>query len=57
MRLFHYNSWLFFRDLYYNNVELFDKQVTLNCLLDDIAVKFEVPRRCLHVVRQKLSAV
>ncbi|XP_062507058.1 meiotic recombination protein SPO11-like isoform X2 [Corticium candelabrum] len=44
------NSYATKRDLYYNNVELFDKQVTLNCLLDDIAVKFEVPRRCLHVM-------
>jgi meiotic recombination protein SPO11 len=39
------------RDLFYNDVDLFEKQQILDCVIDDLACLFRVPRRCLHVVK------
>jgi meiotic recombination protein SPO11 len=38
------------RDLFYNDVDLFEKQQILDCVIDDLACLFRVPRRCLHVI-------
>jgi ribosomal protein L20A (L18A) len=41
----------YYRDLFYNDVDLFEKQQILDCVIDDLACLFRVPRRCLHVVK------
>jgi len=38
------------RDIYYNDVQLFGSQRTVDFIVEDVSCLLKVPRRSLHVV-------
>ncbi|XP_005805735.1 meiotic recombination protein SPO11 [Xiphophorus maculatus] len=49
-RLVQSNSYATKRDIYYNNIQLFGSQRTVDSIIDDISCMLKVPRRSLHVL-------
>ncbi|XP_014824277.1 PREDICTED: meiotic recombination protein SPO11 [Poecilia mexicana] len=49
-RLVQSNSYATKRDIYYNNIQLFRSQRTVDSIIDDISCMLKVPRRSLHVL-------
>lgn len=44
------NIFVFHRDIYYNDTQLFGSQRNVDIIVDDISCMLKVPRRSLHVV-------